>query len=260
MSTLEGFDWFQPEDLPVLFKALRQVNPPAILVGGQSLTFWVDFFELPIPQTSTPFLTQDADILGSKLDAQVIAKHLKNGKAKTPQTDDHTPSTGMITYDANGRKLLIDVMGTLCGLENDEIKETAITLNIAQYGDVSILHPRLVLISRISNLKVLQSKRDKNGITQAKLAIEMYKSFMIWFSTQLSSNSEYQAFLLSKAEELKHISLSDASVYVYQNYGINILDSFPIGLVENQKFLEIQWPNINKWFLEKAKPCRVRDL
>ena len=103
----------------------------------------------------------------------------------------------------------------------------------------------------------MQSKRDKNGITQAKLAIGMYKSFMIWFRTQLSSNSEYQAFLLSKAEELKHISLSDASVYVYQNYGINILDSFPIELVENQKFLEIQWPNISKWFLEKAKSSKV---
>lgn len=252
MSTLDGFDWFRPEDLPVLFKALRQVDPPAILVGGQSLTFWVDFFELPLPRTETPYLTQDADILGTQLDAQIIAKHLNRGKATTPQANDHTPSTGLITYYAEGRRLLIDVMGMLCGLDNDQIKETAITLNIAQYGNVSILHPRLVLISRISNLKVLQSKRDKNGITQAKLAIEMYKSFMIWYRSQLSSNSEYQKFLLLKAEELKEISLSDASVYVYQHYGINVLDSFPIELVENQNFLDIQWPNINKWFLKKT--------
>lgn len=252
MSTLDGFDWFRPEDLPVLFKALQQVHPPAILVGGQSLTFWVDFFELPIPRTKTPYLTQDADILGTKLDAQIIAKHLNRGKVFTPEADDHTPSTGLITYDADGRRLMIDVMGMLCGLDNDQIKETAITLNIAQYGDVSILHPRLVLISRISNLKMLPSKRDKNGITQAKLAIEMYKSFMVWYSSQLSSDSEYQEFLLSKAEELKEISLLDASVYVYMNYGINVLDSFPIELVENQKFLDIQWPNINKWFLEKT--------
>jgi len=252
MSTLEGFDWFKPEDLPVLFKALRQVNPPAILVGGQSLTFWVDFFELPIPRTDTPYLTQDADILGTKLDAQMIAKHLNRGKATTPQADDHTPSTGLITYYAEGRRLLIDVMGMLCGLDNDQIKETAITLNIAQYGDVSILHPRLVLISRISNLKILQSKRDKNGITQAKLAVDMYKAFIIWYRSQLNSDTEYQAFLLSKAEELKEIALSDASVYVYRHYGINILDSFPIELVKSQKFLEIQWTNINKWFLQKS--------
>ena len=252
MSTLDGFDWFRPEDLPVLFKALRQVDPPAILVGGQSLTFWVDFFELPLPRTETPYLTQDADILGTQLDAQIIAKHLNRGKATTPQANDHTPSTGLITYYAEGRRLLIDVMGMLCGLDNDQIKETAITLNIAQYGNVSILHPRLVLISRISNLNVLQSNQDKNGITQAKLAIEMYKSFMIWYRSQLSSNSEYQKFLLLKAEELKEISLSDASVYVYQHYGINVLDSFPIELVENQNFLDIQWPNINKWFLKKT--------
>lgn len=253
MSTVDSFDWFTPQDLPALFKALRQVNPPAILVGGQSLTFWVDYFKIVAPPTDTPYLTQDADILGTKIDANIIASHLKMGRAIIPESLDHTPSNGMIIYYSGNRKLMIDVMGMLCGLENTQIKETAITLSIKGIGEVSILHPRLVLISRISNLEILPIKRNTNGITQAKLAVKVYREFLTWYRSQYSNNSDYQKFLLEKAEELKKISLSKASAFVYKQYGINVLDSFPIELIENQAFIEKQWPQINNWFNRKAK-------
>jgi hypothetical protein len=252
MSSINSFDWFQPQDLPILFRALRKTKPPAILVGGQSLTFWVDFFRIPIPTTDITFLTQDADVLGSNEDAKVIASALNMGHARIPTYDDHTPSTGLIIYYSGGRKLMIDVMGMLCGLDNDEIVKTAITLTIPKYGEVSILHPRLVLISRISNLMVLPSKRDTNGITQAKLAVKMYRSFLIWYRKQLKTDEEYQELLLEKAEDLKKISLSDASIFVFKNYDINVLDSFPLEEVENKTFLEKQWPQINKWFASKV--------
>lgn len=69
--------------------------------------------------------------------------------------------------------------------------------------------------------------------------------------TQLSSNEEFQSFLLERTEELKKIALSNSSIFVFKHYGINLLDSFPIELVENQNFLEKQWPNIKRWFNEK---------
>jgi len=71
-----GYDWFQPSDLPALFQALQKASRPAILVGGQSLTFWVDYFNIPVPKGKTPYLTQDADVLATKHDARIFATEL----------------------------------------------------------------------------------------------------------------------------------------------------------------------------------------
>jgi hypothetical protein len=54
----------------------RKHPGPAILVGGQSLTFWVDYFKIPVPKGDTPYLTQDADVLATKHDARSLSFHL----------------------------------------------------------------------------------------------------------------------------------------------------------------------------------------
>jgi hypothetical protein len=57
-----GFDWFCPDDLPIFLKALQKTPTPAILVGGQSLTFWIDRFDITIPPIETPYLTMDEEL------------------------------------------------------------------------------------------------------------------------------------------------------------------------------------------------------
>ena len=96
---IEGFAWFRPDDLPRFFEALRRSKEEAILVGGQSLTFWVDFFGIPIPDTGEIALTQDADVFASKQDAEYIAAAL-NGTVAIQPPDDPTPNTAIVTYHA----------------------------------------------------------------------------------------------------------------------------------------------------------------
>ena len=171
-----GYDWFQPSDLPKFFHALQKATQPAILVGGQSLTFWVDFFKIPVPKSNTPYLTQDADVLATKHDARIFATELQ-GTLNIPKPGDHTPNTAIVTYRTpDGRTLFVDFMGTLIGLTNEEIRKTAVEFEHPEYGFIRILHPTLVLKSRIVNLHRLQSKRDTNGIEQARLAVLTAKS------------------------------------------------------------------------------------
>lgn len=116
----QGFDWFKPEDLPRFFAALRKSPKDAILVGGQSLTFWVDFFGITIPETDTPALTQDADVFASKHDATYIAEALQ-GHLEYPDPDDHTPNTAIVTYSTpDNRTLSVDFMGVLIGLNAED--------------------------------------------------------------------------------------------------------------------------------------------
>lgn len=144
-----GYDWFQPSDLPRFFHALQKTTQTAILVGGQSLTFWVDYFKIPVPASDTPYLTQDADVLATKHDARIVATELQ-GTLRIAKLDDHTPNTAIVTYKTpDGRTLFIDFMGTLIGLANEEIRKLAVELEHPDYGFIRILHPTLVLKSRI---------------------------------------------------------------------------------------------------------------
>lgn len=134
-----GFDWFCPDDLPIFFKALQKTPTPAILVGGQSLTFWIDRFDITIPPIETPCLTMDADVLATKHDAKIVADEL-HGTLKIATIDDNTPNTTIVTYQTpDGRSLFVDFMDSLIGLTNKEIRETAVELEHPKYGLIRVL-------------------------------------------------------------------------------------------------------------------------
>ncbi len=247
----QGFDWFRPEDLPLFFAALRQSPKEAILVGGQSLTFWVDFFHIPIPETETPALTQDADVFASRHDAAIVAKAL-NGHIEVPPPDDHTPNTAIVTYvTPDGRKLSVDFMGVLIGLNAEDIRKTAAVLEHKEYGIVRVLHPALVLKSRIANLHRLKSKRDSNGIEQAKLAVQVLKAFFEWYVRGGFADGNEERYLLDRVKWLKEVALSDDGLFVYKNWGIDVMNAAPYSLIKSDAFHQKQKPKIEQWITSK---------
>jgi hypothetical protein len=239
-----GYDWFQPGDLPKFFHALQKATQPAILVGGQSLTFWVDFFKIPVPKSNTPYLTQDADVLATKHDARIFATEL-NGTLNIPKPDDHTPNTAIVTYKTpDGRTLFVDFMGTLIGLTNEEIRKTAVEFEHPEYGFIRILHPTLVLKSRIVNLHRLQSKRDTNGIEQARLAVLAAKAFFENYVSLGLAGTKPDRYLIDRVVWLGKLALSDAGMYVFTQWGIDVMGAAPIKLITNKTFHVEHWPRL----------------
>jgi hypothetical protein len=239
-----GYDWFQPSDLPKFFHALQKATQPAILVGGQSLTFWVDFFKIPVPKSNTPYLTQDADVLATKHDARIFATEL-HGTLNIPKPGDHTPNTAIVTYNTpDGRTLFVDFMGTLIGLTNQEIRKTAVELEHPEYGFIRILHPTLVLKSRIVNLHRLQSKRDTNGIEQARLAALAAKAFFENYISLGLAGTNPDRYLVERVKWLGKLALSDAGIYVFTQWGIDVMEAAPRTLITNKKFHAEHWPRL----------------
>jgi hypothetical protein len=239
-----GYDWFQPSDLPKFFHALQKATQPAILVGGQSLTFWVDFFKIPVPKSNTPYLTQDADVLATKHDARIFATEL-HGTLNIPKSDDHTPNTAIVTYNTpDGRTLFVDFMGTLIGLTNQEIRKTAVEFEHPEYGFIRILHPTLVLKSRIVNLHRLQSKRDTNGIEQARLAVLAAKAFFENYISLGLAGTNPDRYLVERVKWLGKLALSDAGIYVFTQWGIDVMEAAPRNLITNKKFHAEHWPRL----------------
>ncbi|MCK9200357.1 MAG: hypothetical protein M0P59_00585 [Gallionella sp.] len=252
-----GYDWFQPSDLPGFFHALRQAPQPAILVGGQALTFWVDYFNVPVPKIDAPYLTQDADVLASKHDAKVVATEL-GGTLSIPDANDHTPNTAIVTYRTqDGRTLFVDFMGRLVGLSNREIRESAVEFEHPAYGLIRILHPTLVLKSRIANLHELKYKRDSNGVEQARLAVLVAKAFFENYVAQGFAGSEPDRYLIDRVQWLKKLALSDAGLFVFARWGIDVIDAAPVALIKMPEFHTKNWPQIVRWIRTKQN-CRAQ--
>lgn len=253
-----GFDWFQPGDLSVFFRALRKSAHPAVLVGGQSLTFWIDYFNIPVPEIDTPYLTQDADVLATKHDALIIAKEL-HGTCAIADMGDATPNTAIVTYTTpDGRKLFVDFMGTLIGLRNEEIRKTAIELDHSEYGLIRVLHPTLVLKSRIVNLHRLAQKRNANGVEQARLAVSVVKAFLEYYVGNGMAGPNPDKYLIDRIMWLHDLALIDAGKFVYAEWGIDVMQAAPMDRVQNQDFHTRHKPRMMADILTKRERYRKR--
>lgn len=220
-------------------------------MGGQSLTFWVDYYKIPVPPSDTPYLTQDADVLATKHDALIVATEL-HGTLCIPKPDDHTPNTAIVTYKTpDGRTLFIDFMGTLIGLTNEEIRKLAVEFEHPEYGFIRILHPTLVLKSRIVNLHRLSSKRDTNGVEQARLAVLVAKAFFENYVASGFAGKTPDRYLIDRVIWLEKLALSDAGMFVFTQWGIDVMGAAPIEIITNKKFHTEHWPRIEARIFSK---------
>jgi hypothetical protein len=137
------YDWFTPADLTRVINAIHALPDwkSVVLVGGQSLTAWVEYYKIKLPAFEGPYLTIDADFLGTKTEAEVIAREL-GSNAQIPSIDDHTPNAATIDFTgASGRKLHIDILSGVLGLKSDAVRKLAVNLEIDANKPVSVLHP-----------------------------------------------------------------------------------------------------------------------
>jgi hypothetical protein len=132
----DEFGWFTPADLRNVIRAIHRLADwkHVILVGGQSLTAWVQAYQIELPQFEGRYLTADADFLATRADAALIAKYLK-GQARFPKLDDHTPNTAVIDFEGmEGKQLHIDILSVVLGLQQREVQRLAVAIVIDGSG------------------------------------------------------------------------------------------------------------------------------
>ncbi|HUW00243.1 MAG TPA: hypothetical protein VMV88_08805 [Gallionella sp.] len=144
------------------------------------------------------------------------------------------------------RTLFVDFMGTLIGLTNEEIRKTAVEFEHPDYGLVRVLHPTLVLKSRIVNLHRLPSKRDSNGIEQARLAVPVAKAFFENYVSMGLAGKNPDRYLIDRVMWLGKLALSEAGIYVNTQWGIDVMATAPVDLVANKKFHTEHWPRLDE--------------
>lgn len=260
-ETDDDFGWFSPADFDVVLSAIaKHPNPQDIvLVGGQSLVGWAIHYKLELPHTDYPALTQDVDFLGGVKEAEFLAKEI-GAACHVATLDDNTPNTAVLSWvsPTSGKKLTVDFLRTLIGLTTAEIRKLAVQIQFEGHQPVWILHPLLCLKSRFENLLRLRSKRSKNGVTQARVAVDVARCFI---RSLLDMNDvEAEKLAIKAAQRIGELARSPAGVFVFNEYGIDVLSAVDSRLyVHHHEFAELDWKNQIRWAeKERSKDKKLR--
>jgi hypothetical protein len=221
---------------------LRGCAGRALLVGGQALAFWAQYYQVKPLGVLSVNVTSDADFVGTARVARDLSQSLKplGWRYWQPSVDDVTTQTAKLSKHIDGQGIKqIDFLGSIIGLKTEAIQRRAVVLSLANGIRIRVLHPLDVLESRLKNLAQLPSKRDSQGIAQAHLAVEVVRCFL----EQLLSE-EPERRLLDAIERVIRMAQEKSLEAVFHDYEIDLLDAVPADRVSSNEFRTRRWPQI----------------
>ncbi|WP_321960049.1 hypothetical protein [Paraburkholderia sp. J7] len=150
----------------------------SVLIGGQAVVFWAEHFGIPQP---FPVHTRDIGFYGGKEAIVEAASRLQsyNPRVYMAAIDDTTPNSGRIAVDVRGldTPCEIDFMYLVKGLSSTEVLDKAIRLSIDGI-EIKVLHPLLLVESKLTNVATSPRKRDAASLAEARLSIEVARHFI----------------------------------------------------------------------------------
>ena len=133
-----------------LNSVLKNLPRDAILVGGQSLIFWMSYYKIDALKPDEPAISKDTDILGDRSHVAVIANAI-GGIAKYPPKKSMTIISGQVLLPVGDKEFLnIDVIHHVGSMDTDGIKRRAVEMDV-DGNPFLVMHPIDVLISRAEN-------------------------------------------------------------------------------------------------------------
>lgn len=222
---------------------LRASEKIAILVGGQALSIWANFYQVAVPAVLTANVTRDADFIGSADTALIVKAALSNKDWKLEQITPGalSPVTAQLTLQTENGVKEIDFLASIVGLHTDDVRKRAVPLSLPNGSVVTVLHPLDVLASRLHNLAEIPEQRNDKGVAQAELAISIAGAFL---RDTMAHRTERELF--NQIERIKIVVANDAVASICRQYALDVLSCVPIDQITNENFKAIRWPEIRR--------------
>lgn len=198
----------------------------SILLGGQAVAFWADYFHI---QPKLPALTRDIDYLATAAEAKRAAAKLSFPvQLKIATFDDATPNSAVLTVTLDGydEPVIVDYLINIIGPTRNQIEKTSVEV---EYGGnrIRIIHPLLLLQSKIANIHKLESKRTPEAIEQARLAIAIVAAFIDQRFREKAARRE----LLKMVQSITKYAATQSAQYVRKHYGLKCIDAIPASVM-----------------------------
>jgi hypothetical protein len=183
MSEPRPLDHLTAEEVETILAYIEQVD--AIVVGGQSLAIWARLFLDRYPQIARVYSisSEDVDVYGNAAAAQKFAEKLAGARVFIADPFDNSPNAAVVEGELGDRKIRIDFMRSILGVDPKSIKKNFVTLTRpARDGgkpvNILILHPLDCLKSRLSNINGILHREDMHSISSARAAILVLEAFI----------------------------------------------------------------------------------
>lgn len=241
-----GIDSFTPEDFKFVTSKLAADPDRLILVGGQAIAVWGIVFDVPSPLGPTQTLTEDADWLGSKLDAKWLSERLGRPSDVDLQLAgdfESTPSSALILLLRDGtRVVLMDFLRAIAGLDAENIEKLAVPIEF-NGGILKVMHPLLCLESRFANLEIIESKRKGNGPNQAVWMIDITRAYL---REMIKSMEDPQQIAKAIRQIAELAEFKSSGKYCFLEFGLDALQAIPPEAVTyaGEGFAKNEWPRV----------------
>jgi len=177
-------------DTSAVLRRLGDLVERIVLVGGQAVNFWADFYQSRVPEVKdlAPFTSKDIDFLGTRASMEACAARLQR-RSLVPDPDgiDETGlNSGTTTFiDENQHVRQIQFLTAIIGIEDTGmITRTAAPVEVIDAEGVPtgiyfrVMHPVLCLISRAANTQPPLSRLDPHSLKQLRCAIFCAREYL----------------------------------------------------------------------------------
>ena len=240
----------QIKDVYHILKPLPEPGE-AILIGGQALNFWAEYYSIKDPSFNAyaPFISEDIDFLGG-MDTAIAMQEAWHGKILIPDMDTHTPAIAKVNFKLKDeRQVSVDFLDIMLGADTYHVKKEAPFTEIPDSQKTfKVLHPAHCLASRLINTYgILKRRSHPYGIHEAKrteLAIKVLYHYTCELFKKQDKSFHKDAYKL--IEYTADLAAEDSAKQAYYLDKIDVLDAIPkepaLGMTKN--FLNKRYPQI----------------
>jgi hypothetical protein len=214
----------------------------ALLVGGQSLAFWALHYGVRPVGVLSQSVTTDVDFIGTAAVAALLKARLGEPWQLCEATLDDGGAQTAKVYEVlpdNGLKQ-IDFSSGIVGVDTHRAHERAVEIETPGGWIFRVLHPLDVLESRLQNLATLPDKRDRFGVAQADLAVQVVRAFI----ERCLADGGAPRVVFQAIKRVTKLALDSRLAETAFRHGVDVLSAVPVERIEAPAFRQRRWPDV----------------
>lgn len=192
-----------------------------VLIGGQAIAVWVEYFSPPefVGPTGIPVTTGDADVAGTM---GTVAKLRRVPGIVLTERDSIDDSVNLaevrLASDAHA-----NILTGAHGVDARKMRDRAVPIDVATGHTVYVMHPLDCMIGKVANLN-LESRAAwrTHEINQTRAAIACVRILLCQLFAEIESTRHAKKF----CKEVRDHARGRLARQAFRDHGVDTLDCF----------------------------------
>lgn len=212
---------------PAEFGEILNAPEHPLIVGGQAVNVWAEYFALRNPQIAAqqPFVSKDADIFGDRALAQKLAD-----RAGWEIKFFHEPRTIAVAVlfkrRPNAETLTVEVLRQIRGLTRKEL-EDADVVELRPGQTYRIPSPVRLLKAKLANLREIAPTRPQDA-QHVRLLVSLANDYLMEQHAEVSAQRLTERALVNTLHEVRDLIIENTDLDSKHNLKLTL--ALPINL------------------------------